>query len=429
MPQGLKLPSLANGSAHQMHPSNERLITINVSGLHFQTKESVLSKYPNTLLGDRKRRLPFYHKDLDEFFFDRHRPSFDGIFEFYKTGKIRRPINVPLDVFLMELTNFDMGETVINQVLKQEGCKHTRHGEKAPNSEPRRTIWYLFERPESSILAGIVATLSCVITLLSVAGTCFQTLPQYRQKANNVTSDPLRFHAAFQDSFFCIETGCVSWFAFELGIRFYASTNKIKFVKDILNILDFLAILPYVVTLVLLLSNTRGKSEVSLVVVRIVRLVRILRVFKLTRHVTAMKILLTTIYRCRSALGTKLLFLLTGTVLFAGLAYVAESNVVGSKFSSIPESFWWAVVTMTTVGYGDVIPVTAGGKIAACACALFGLLEVSMICPIFIEEFENVLRSYSQDSVKILCQNEERTEKKLLRRPSLQSLVEKETSM
>ncbi|CAH1225706.1 KCNA2 [Branchiostoma lanceolatum] len=270
MPQGPPFPSHVIGSVRHRYPPDDRLITVNVSGLHFQTRDGLFTKYPETLLGDRTRRSSFYREDLDEFFFDRHRPSFDGIFDFYKTGKIRRPVNVPLDVFVMELAYFDMGEALINQVLQQEGCLtgiHGQPGEKVPHSEPRRTIWYLFERPESSILAGILATFSCVITLLSVAGTCFQTLPQYRHEVNvTLTSDLWRnLHEAFRDLFFCIETGCVSWFAFELGIRFYASTSKIKFVKDVLNILDFFAILPY--------------------------------------------------------------------------------------FTSIPESFWWAVITMTTVGH------------------------------------------------------------------------------
>ncbi|KAI8498400.1 Potassium voltage-gated channel sub A member 5 [Branchiostoma belcheri] len=404
----------AEAKGHAQNGGNTKsreihVIRMNVSGLHFFTHESILSKYPNTLLGDALRRKKFYYKDTDEYFFDRHRPSFEGILFYYQTGVMKRPKNVPVEIFVMELKYFDMGEAVIKDLLKNEGC-YVPNEELEPQTKVKRVIWDLFEKPETSVCARIVAMVSFLFILISVAETCVETLPQFRttdadllnisdlldnstEQLTNTTTKGLeeaisQLQAAFLNPFFCVETACVVWFTVELVMRFYACPSKVAFAKKLLNIIDFAAILPYFVTLALIVTTiSREKAALSLVVLRILRLVRVLRILKLSRHVKAMRLLAITVYESRHALGSLFLFLMIGVVTFASGIYVTEEYVPDTFFTNIPESFWWAIITMTTVGYGDTYPQGVAGKLVAVLCFFFGILIMAMLMPIFVDKF------------------------------------------
>ena len=139
-------------------------------------------------------------------------------------------------------------------------------------------------------------------------------------------------------------------------IRFIASPNKIRFLKAILNILDLLSILPFYVSLIV-----PEESAGSIDILRVMRVIRVCRIFKLTRHSKGLHVLGKTLYASVNELIMLMLFLVIGVILFASAAYYAEDKP-GSKFASIPHAFWWAVVTMTTVGYGDMYPQTTLGK-------------------------------------------------------------------
>jgi len=84
-------------------------LRINVCGLHFETFVSLFDRHPSTLLGDPQRRLRFYDASRDELFLDRHRPTFEAVFAYYQTGgRLRRPLNVPHDVFYSELEFYQL---------------------------------------------------------------------------------------------------------------------------------------------------------------------------------------------------------------------------------------------------------------------------------------------------------------------------------
>jgi len=97
-------------------------VVFNISGLRFETRRRTLERFPNTLLGDRARLDRYYDPVRDEYFFDRNRPSFDAILHYYQSsGRLRRPLTVPLDVFTDEIRFYELGEDVIEKYLVDEG--------------------------------------------------------------------------------------------------------------------------------------------------------------------------------------------------------------------------------------------------------------------------------------------------------------------
>lgn len=328
-------------------------ITINIGGKKYETYENTLNQFPNTLLGNPEKRKRYFDEKKNEYFFDRHRGAFTAILYYYQSGGlIERPLHVPMNIFVEELNFFQLTDEIQKQNEEAALAEEEENGEdeeeegeaeELPKNKTLRKIWLLFEFPSSSLSAKCLAIFSLAIILLSIIIFCIETLP--------VLED--FFHV-----FFILNAVCSSWFTLEYVIRLIASPNKIKFLKGVLNILDLLSILPFYVTL-----SVAKESAEGIGILRVMRVIRVCRIFKLTRHSKGLHILGNTLYASINELIMLMLFLVIGVVLFASGAYYAE-EATNEKFESIPAAFWWAVVTMTTVGYGDVAPVTTIGKLS-----------------------------------------------------------------
>lgn len=192
----------------------------------------------------------------------------------------------------------------------------------------------------------------------------------------------------FHDPFFLVETICICWFSFELVMRFVCSPSKMVFFKDVMNIIDFFAIIPFFVTLGTELAKSKGATpSMSLAIIRVIRLVRVFRIFKLSRHSKGLQILGQTLKASLRELALLIFFLFIGVIIFSSCVYFAEVDNSETAFTSIPEAFWWAVVTMTTVGYGDMYPMTVGGKLVGSMCAIAGVLTISLPVPVIVSNF------------------------------------------
>lgn len=202
---------------------------------------------------------------------------------------------------------------------------------------------------------------------------------------------------------FVIETICVAWFSLEFCLRFIQARNKCQFFKGPLNIIDFLAISPYYVSLIFSEDDPneeddRPSSNTYLekvgLVLRVLRALRILYVMRLARHSLGLQTLGLTVRKCTREFGLLLLFLCVAVTLFSPLVYLAE-NESGKvlEFTSIPASYWWAIISMTTVGYGDMVPRSVPGQMVALSSILSGILIMSFPATSIFHTFSH---SYSE---------------------------------
>nr|XP_032833979.1 potassium voltage-gated channel subfamily A member 1-like [Petromyzon marinus] len=393
---------------HHHHEGCERVL-VNVSGLRFETQLRTLANFPDTLLGDAERRSRYFDPLRNEYFFDRNRPSFDAILYYYQSGgRLRRPASVPFDIFAEEVRFYELGDEAMVRYREDEGyAREEEEGERPmPSSEFQRRVWLLFEYPESSGAARGIAIVSVVVILVSIIVFCLETLPEFRDEKeaeaspldnsnndnndnNNNGTSGADSVGSFADPFFIIETVCIVWFSFELTARFAACPSKPAFFRNIMNVIDIVAIVPYFVTLGTELAEQQGNGQqtMSLAILRVVRLVRVFRIFKLSRHSKGLQILGRTLNASMRELGLLVFFLFIGVVLFSSAVYFAETDEPDTDFTSIPHAFWWAVVTMTTVGYGDMWPKTVGGKIVGSLCAIAGVLTIALPVPVIVSNF------------------------------------------
>ncbi|KAI4904115.1 hypothetical protein NFI96_008049 [Prochilodus magdalenae] len=159
---------------------SDRLV-INVSGMRYETQMRTLARFPHSLLGDPHKRLRYFDPLRNEVFLDRNRACFDSILYFYQSGgRLRRPTHIPLDVFMDELDFYELGEEAMSRFRGEEGFPKEEN-RALPSHPLQRRLWMLFEHPESSGGARIIAIISVMVIIVSILIFCLETLPDFRE--------------------------------------------------------------------------------------------------------------------------------------------------------------------------------------------------------------------------------------------------------
>lgn len=332
--------------------------------------------------------------------------NIQAILYFYQSGgRLRRPIEVPEDIFLEELEFYQMGERTIREYKEKEGFMAEKR-RVLPNRRWQRWVWLLCEEPDSSWAAKVFAIVSVFCIVTSIVNFCLETLPEFdRQLCLNDTDEDsgggatYRLTPNYVDPFFVVETACIAWFSVEFLLRIASCPSRLAFCKSVMNIFDVLAIVPFFVFLVVHHAGGGGgggcepaKKSGAFVFIRVLR---VFRVFKLSKHSQGLRILGLTIKTSVRELGMFFFFLIIAMIIFSSAIYYAEASEKSTSLTSIPESFWWAIVTMTTVGYGDIVPVGSLGKLVGTLCVIAGVLTIALPVPVVVANFNNFYRHES----------------------------------
>ncbi len=182
--------------------------------------------------------------------------------------------------------------------------------------------------------------------------------------------------ANYRDFFHWFEVFSVVIFSIEYLTRVWASVEHpgIKYSHPVWGRLRYMltpmAILDLVVILPLFLA-VMGAADL-----RFLRVLRLLRVFRLTRYSSAVRLLTEVLKDEAANIGAAMFILMMMVVLSASLVYLAEASAQPEAFGSIPDALWWAIITMTSIGYGDVVPITIMGKVFG---AIIGIISVGMV--------------------------------------------------
>eukprot|EP00754_Rhynchopus_humris_P022373 Rhum_TRINITY_DN14788_c26_g1::Rhum_TRINITY_DN14788_c26_g1_i1::g.119237::m.119237 len=250
------------------------------------------------------------------------------------------------------------------------------------------------EMPSDAFLAAsqAVAWLLFVLIFVSVLFICLESLP-----ANHESDD-----------FFWMDGACSLMFTADLVARAATTPSLHTFARDPLNWVDLLSVLPFYVQLAV---ASTGVGVEALSVLRLFRTIRVLRVMKLGRYSKPLQIVVYTLKNSGIALGLLGFFLTLCSIFYSCLMFLAETTQGGqdfdearrvwvrddgtdSPFQSIFHVTWWAMATLTTVGYGDEYPVTTAGKLVGGAAVITGTLvlafPVILISHVYTEVLEEV---------------------------------------
>jgi len=160
-------------------------------------------------------------------------------------------------------------------------------------------------------------------------------------------------------------------FTIEYGLRVWAVRRKRRYIFSFFGIVDLLSILPTYLALIM----TGGQY---LMVIRILRLLRMFRVLKMARHMGEANILLDALRAGRAKILVFVFGVMTLVCVEGTIMYLLEGSSVDTGFTSIPQSIYWGIVTITTVGYGDIAPVTVLGKVMASIIMLTGFAIIAV---------------------------------------------------
>lgn len=335
-------------------------VIFNVGGRRFVTWKNTLKRFPETLLGSEELVSRFYDRDKKEYFIDRDPHLFRYILNYYRCGKLHRSLEDCNASFEEELLFYGITPQEIHDCCFDDDCDHDNNEDKKstasasspcpdPQQRVRRNVicrarnwmWVLLEgEAESGFRAFVGMVIIYIVGLfiiLSIFTTVYETVPC--ESEEKLCNERVRILDL-------LDIICVGVFSVEFSLRLLVCPNVVEFAKNPMNIIDLLSILPFYLTI--LLQSVVGSNLEAFVVLRVLR---IFRVFKLTRHSKRLQRFGAAMASCVTDLMSLMFVLIIAIVVFSSMIYFIERKAVEGKFTSIPDSMWYTIVTMITLGY------------------------------------------------------------------------------
>lgn len=228
-------------------------------------------------------------------------------------------------------------------------------------------------------ISFVVNVFLTVVIFLNTIAIILHTVPAIRRSFNQLFLD----FEVFSVIVFTIEYILRLWSCVENDAYKHPISGRIRFVFSVWGLIDLLAILPFFVSFLM----------TDLGFIRILRLLRMLRLFRVSRYFHALRVIQRVIRDKQEELVLSMVFIIFLLIISSSLVYYVEHDAQPYAFTSIPESMWWGVNTMTTVGYGDLHPITVMGKLLGGVIAILGVSIFALPTGILASGFAEQIRS------------------------------------
>lgn len=242
----------------------------------------------------------------------------------------------------------------------------------------KRTFEVLEIDRQGDKLSRIIDILLISLISLNVLSVILETLPSLQTKYQSFFD----YFEFFSVCIFSIEYFSRVWSSIENAEKDYAHPiwGRLRYIFSPMALIDLIVILPFYLGMFLTVD------------LRFMRVLRLLRVFKLTRYSSSMSLLLQVLADEAKSIVAALFILFMMIIMASSLIYLAEHEAQPEAFNSIPASMWWSIITITSIGYGDVVPITATGKILTSVIGVISIGIVALPAGLLASGFSEAVR-------------------------------------
>ncbi|CAH1777471.1 unnamed protein product [Owenia fusiformis] len=390
-------------------------------------KEIKKSEFKSEKQDQPKAVLEYIKIEENEYFYDREPEVFRCVLNLYRTGHLHIPSYLCTPMVRTELKfwqieeiligpcclssykKFDDAKVIIKEIenfFQEDVYKETspdQHG--STSLRLRIAIWKFSTDPDSSAAAKVWLLIQWLIIIASFIIIALETIPATRVliPTNETQIEDHEFDVLLQDKEFRINRTSINsalyftdiaimfFMLLELTIKFTCAPSKLKFLKSMSCIFDMLAVFPQFVTFLILFINPdlileNRVFETFFMVMWLCRLFRIGRFMVVMKKVSGFRIMCLSLKSSYKELALLVLCISFGMIIFSSLMFYAELQNPGT-FDNIFIGLWWSIVTMTTVGYGDMAPESTYGYLVGGICTLSGIITTGLAIPIISNKF------------------------------------------
>ena len=330
------------------------------------------------------------------------RACFESILQFYQTGIECPPPYIDLHIYHSEKDYYGLKrsrDTVIEikeSMMKNSSCLCCKQSTKID-------IHKFLVNPPATIFASAYHITDIVMIALATILFILESEDSMKEKFEiQLTAD--KFNTS-ETSFwlFALNAMTILWFSVDVVLRMVSWPKFVNYWKDYMNLLDIVSVLPFYIEIIQLLTTSYSEGATftnqrpDYDFLRALRLIRVVRVFKFVRHSESMMVILKAVVKARHELlvlfVSIFLFVITfGSIMFY-LEHIPEDQEPpegprpNTPFSSILMSCWWVLVSVTTVGFGDMYPITTAGKFAGSVVLCLGIICLALPMTIIVTKF------------------------------------------
>lgn len=262
----------------------------------------------------------------------------------------------------------------MEQRLQQKGLKYS--------------VYKLLNYQSNSLFSKIVNTIIIAMILINAAILVLQSIENIETKYGKYFTTFNYFSVAFFTVEYLLRTWCIT-----CDPKYkHPFLGRLRYSFSTVQIIDLLAILPFYLA---------ASHLIDFRMLRILRLFKLLRIFRITRYISALEIIVLVIKRKSAELTISFILLCFLLLISSTAMYYIEHTAQPEQFSSVPDAMWWSVITLSTVGYGDVYPITTLGRIIGGVIAVIGIGFFAMPTGILTSGFNEVIQE-KKDSIQKL---------------------------